>query len=287
VVTTAVEHPAVLDTARQLGGPARVIGVDSMGMLDMQSFRHSLEGAAVASVMFANNETGTLMPVKEAAAASGEAGVPFHTDAVQAVGKVPVDVEELGLDMLSLSAHKFHGPKGIGALYIRRGFSLPPLLTGGHQEKGMRAGTYNSAGIIGLGKAAELAARHLSEEKRVAGLLASLENGLKASCPGTMIMAEGSPRLPNTSTVIFRGIESEAVLTLLDMQGVYASSGSACSTGSKDPSHVLMAMGLDHNLANSAVRFSLSRFTTPEEIEYTIRALSGIVERLRAISPFV
>ncbi len=286
VVTTAVEHPAVLETAMQLGGPARIVGVDTSGKLDMKTFRASVEGASVASVMFANNETGTLMPVKEAASAAHAAGVPFHTDAVQAVGKIPVSVTELGVDMLSLSAHKFHGPKGVGALYMRRGIPLPPLLTGGHQEKGMRAGTYNAPGIIGLGKAAELALAHLQEEGVVAELLQRFESGVKAGCPGALIMAEESPRLPNTSTVIFRGIESEAVLTLLDLQGIYASSGSACSTGSKDPSHVLMAMGLDHNLANSAVRFSLSRFTTGEEIDFALNALAGIVMKLRAISPY-
>lgn len=286
VVTTAVEHPAVLETARHLGGPARVIGVGSSGILDMKAFRSSLDGASVASVMFANNETGTLMPIRDAAAAAHEAGVPFHTDAVQAVGKVPVNVEELGVDMLSLSAHKFHGPKGVGALYLRRGTPLPPMVTGGHQEKGMRAGTYNAAGIVGLGRAAELALAHLGDEGRVAALLASFEERVVANCPGAMVMAEGSPRLPNTSTMIFRGIESEAVLTLLDMQGVFASSGSACSTGSKDPSHVLMAMGLDHNLANSAVRFSLSRYTTSEELDYALKVLEGIVAKLRAISPY-
>ena len=286
VVTTAVEHPAILETARHLGGPARVIGVDSAGILDMKAFRSSLEGASVASVMFANNETGTLMPIREAAAAAHEAGVPFHTDAVQAVGKVPVNVEDLGVDMLSLSAHKFHGPKGVGALYLRRGTPLPPLVTGGHQEKGMRAGTYNAPGIIGLGTAAELAMARLGEEGRVAELLAGFEERVLLTCPGAFVMAEGSPRLPNTSTMIFRGIESEAVLTLLDMQGVYASSGSACSTGSKDPSHVLMAMGLDHNLANSAVRFSLSRYTTAEELDYAANVLEGIVAKLRAISPY-
>lgn len=286
VVTTAVEHPAVLETAMHLGGPARIVGVDSSGTLDMKTFRSSLDGASIASVMFANNETGTLMPVKAAAAFSHEAGVPFHTDAVQAMGKVLVNVEELGVDMLSLSAHKFHGPKGVGALYIRRGMALPPLVTGGHQEKGMRAGTYNAAGIVGLGKAAELAQAHLQEEGFVQNLLDRFESGVLSRCPGAMIMAKDSPRLPNTSTVIFRGIESEAVLTLLDIQGIYASSGSACSTGSKDPSHVLMAMGLDHNLANSAVRFSLSRFTTPEELDHAVNALAGIVEKLRAISPY-
>jgi cysteine desulfurase len=286
VVTTAVEHPAVLETARHLGGPARIIGVDSSGLLDMKAYVGALEGASVASVMFANNETGTLMPVKEAADAAHEAGVPFHTDAVQAVGKVPVDVEDLGVDLLSLSAHKFHGPKGVGALYLRRGLSLPPLITGGHQEKGMRAGTYNAAGIIGMGMAATLAMAHLKEEKAVSSLLYRFEKGVLNRCPGAMVMAESSPRLPNTSTVIFRGIESEAVLTLLDIRGIYASSGSACSTGSKDPSHVLMAMGLDHNLANSAVRFSLGRYNTMDEVDFTVDVLAGIVEKLRAISPY-
>ncbi len=286
VVTTAVEHPAVLETARHLGGPVRIIGVDSLGMPDMNAYRTALDGASVASVMFANNETGTLMPVREAAGAARGAGVPFHTDAVQAVGKVPVNVEDLGVDLLSLSAHKFYGPKGVGALYIRRGLPLPPLITGGHQEKGMRAGTYNAAGIIGMGRAAVLATERLAEEEAVGSMLARFERGVLERCPGAMIMAGSSPRLPNTSTVIFRGIESEAVLTLLDLRGIYASSGSACSTGGKNPSHVLMAMGLDHNLANSAVRFSLGRYNTVEEVDYALEALTGIVEKLRAISPY-
>lgn len=292
LVTSAVEHPAVLETARLLekaGHPLAVIPVNSNGEIDLEFLEDKVgQQTAVVSIMAANNETGVIMPLGKIAEIASEEGALFHTDAVQMVGKCPIDVHKLGIDMLSLSAHKLHGPKGVGAIYVKRGVELPPLITGGHQEKGMRSGTYNVPGIVGLGKAAELALTHLkdtvdSERK----LREWFEEEVLERCPGALIVAgDASSRLPGTVTVIFRGIESEAVLTLLDMQGVYASSGSACSTGSKDPSHVLYAMGIDQNLANSAVRFSLSRYTTEEEVQTAVEALETIVERLRRISPY-
>lgn len=292
IVTSAVEHPAILETARALekdGCPLSIAPVNENGEIDLQSLKGLIDQqTAVVSVMAANNETGVVMPLAEMAEMATEEGALFHTDAVQMVGKNPIDVHSAGIHMLSLSAHKLHGPKGAGAIYIRKGIHLPPLLTGGHQERGVRSGTYNVPGIVGLGKAAELALNHLSDTVvRERKLRESFEAGVKDRCPGAFIVAENaSERLPGTVTVIFRGIESEAVLTLLDMQGIYASSGSACSTGSKDPSHVLYAMGIDHNLANSAVRFSLSRYTTEGEIAGTVDALETIVERLRRISPY-
>lgn len=292
IVTSAVEHPAVLETARMLEKEGCTLGiapVNGNGEVVLEELEKLVDAqTAVVSIMAANNETGVIMPLKSIAEISADEGALFHTDAVQMAGKCPLDVHTAGIDLLSLSAHKIHGPKGVGALYVRRGIELPPLITGGHQERGMRSGTYNVPGIVGLGKAAELALTHLAdtvvEERR---LRESFEAGVKERCPGAFIVAdEASERLPGTVTVIFRGIESEAVLTLLDMQGIYASSGSACSTGSKDPSHVLYAMGIDHTLANSAVRFSLSRYTTGGEIDRTVEALESIVERLRRISPY-
>jgi cysteine desulfurase len=292
IVTSAVEHPAVLDTARALakeGYPLGIAEVYANGELNPDSLQELVSSeTAIVSIMAANNETGVVMPLRESAEVAHRSGALFHSDAVQMVGKVPIDVHSSGIDMLSLSAHKLHGPKGAGAIYIRKGIDLPPVLTGGHQERGFRSGTYNVPGIVGLGKAAELALTHLEDTAvRERTLRESFEKEVIENCPGSFIVAEeAAHRLPGTVTVIFRGIESEAVLTLLDMQGVYASSGSACSTGSKNSSHVLTAMGVDFNLCNSALRFSLSRYTTKEELDHTVKLLSSIVERLRKISPY-
>jgi len=292
IVTSAVEHPAVLETARALAGEGCALGiveVNGNGELDLESLKKLVnQQTAIVSIMAANNETGVIMPLKEAADIAHKAGAVFHTDAVQMVGKSPIDVRALDIDILSLSAHKLHGPKGVGAIYIKKGIELPPMLTGGHQEKGVRSGTYNVPGIVGLGQASELALTHLKDTVIKEGILReAFEKRVLESCPGSFIVSSAaSRRLPGTVTVIFRSIESEAVLTLLDMQGVYASSGSACSTGNKNSSHVLYAMGVDINLANSALRFSLSRYTTEEDIDRTVELLSKIVERLRRISPY-
>lgn len=293
IVTSPVEHPAVLETAKVLekenGCTLGIASVNENGELDLNSLKKLVDQqTAIVSVMAANNETGVIMPLSQIAGISRDEGALFHTDAVQMVGKSPIDVHAAGIDLLSLSAHKLHGPKGVGAIYIKRGIHLPPMITGGHQERGVRSGTYNVPGIAGLGKAAELALSHLADtvvtERK---LRESFESQVKTRCPGAFIVSENAAeRLPGTVTVIFRGIESEAVLTLLDMQGIYASSGSACSTGSKDPSHVLYAMGIDYTLANSALRFSLSRYTTEEEIARTVEVLEATVERLRRISPY-
>jgi cysteine desulfurase len=291
IVTSSVEHPAVLETAREMqreGYPLRVIGVTPEGLLDMESLGAGLDSSvAVVSIMAANNETGVLMPLGDIATAAHDVGAVLHTDAVQAIGKIPVDVEAQGIDLLSLSAHKFHGPKGTGALYIRRGLKLPPFMLGGHQERGKRAGTYNVAGIVGLGRAAELALQNLEvEQKVVRSRRDRLERGILETCPGAMVVSPSVPRLSNTATVLFRGVESEAILTLLDLQGISASSGSACSTGSKDPSHVLLAMNVDRNCANSAIRFSLSRYTAEAEIDFVLEVLPRVIARLRSISPY-
>ena len=291
IVTTQVEHPAVLETTKQLereGCTLRLAGVTGEGELDLDSLEKAMDDTvAVVSVMAANNETGVLMPVRECADLAHRYGALFHTDAVQAAGKTALDASGDGIDLMSISAHKIHGPKGIGALYVRSGIRLPAFIHGGHHEGGLRAGTYNVPGIVGLGEAAKLAAEELhAGNAGIAALRARLEEGILSSCPGATIAGARAPRLPNTTTALFSGVESEAILTLLDMRGISVSSGSACSTGSKDPSHVLKAMGVDRNLANSAVRFSLSRLNTASEIEYTLEVLADVITRLRRISPY-
>ena len=291
LVTSMIEHPAVLETAeciRSRGHPVGLSEVNHDGTLNMDSFISLItEQTGLVSIMMANNETGVIMPVEEIARIAHEKGTLFHTDAVQAAGKIPIDVRSSGIDMLSISAHKLHGPKGAGALFIREGIDLPPFMLGGHQENGMRAGTYNTAGIVGLGVAASLAAEHLLEEKGRAGLLLGrLEAGILEKCPGAIIVSAGARRLPNTATVLFRGVESEAVMTLLDIEGICVSSGSACSTGEETSSYVLAAMGIGADDANTALRFSLSRYTTGREIDYVLEALPPIINKLRKISPY-
>jgi len=290
-VTSDVEHPAVLETARYIESKGHPVGyseVNSNGSLNMSSFKNLLcEKTGLVSIMTANNETGVVLPVAETALMAHEVGALFHTDAVQAVGKIPVDVVSMGIDMLSLSAHKLHGPKGTGAIYVRKGIDIPPLILGGHQEHGLRAGTYNPAGIVGLGVAAELALAQLSlETDRTAQLREVLEKGILENCPGAIIAGAEAERLPNTATVMFRGVESEAVMTLLDIEGVCVSSGSACSTGDESASYVLSAMGIKAVDANTAIRFSLSRYTCEREIEYVLEVLPPIIEKLRKISPY-
>lgn len=292
VITTRVEHPAVLSPCRRLkehGVEVVELGVDGQGHLDLSEFRKNLQGRpAVVSVMWANNETGVIFPVEEIAAITRESGGVMHTDAVQTVGKIPVDCKRVPLDMLSLSGHKLHAPKGIGALYIRKGARFRPFLLGGHQENGRRGGTENVPYIVGLGVACELAARHMNDENtRVKALRDKLENGLLASCPDARVNGDRIRRLPNTSNISFQYIEGEAILYHLSDLGIAASSGSACTSGSLEPSHVIRAMGVPFTAAHGSTRFSLSRYNTDADIEHVLQNMPGIVDKLRKLSPFV
>jgi cysteine desulfurase len=292
IITSAVEHAAILSTAKYLKGNGVSVvelGVDSEGMIDTSVFESlSITPDTLVSLMWANNETGVIFPIAKIADEVKARGGFIHTDAVQAVGKVPVDVRKDMVDILALSGHKLHAPKGIGAIYIRRGTRLAPLLHGGHQEHGVRAGTENVPYIIGLGKACELAAKHIAEENTsVRKLRDKLENALLAKCTGAKLNGKVDTRLPNTTNISFEFIEGEAILLHLDESGIAASSGSACTTGSLEPSHVLRAMGIPYTFAHSSTRFSLSRFTTEAEIDKVVEVMPGIVEKLRKISPFV
>ena len=292
IITTRVEHPAVLGPCRYLGERGhRVheIGVDSAGQLDLVQLGEALrDGPAVVSVMWANNETGVIFPIPEIAAMVKAAGGVFHTDAVQAVGKLPIDVRKIPVDMLSLSGHKIHAPKGIGVLYVRKGTRLQPFMLGGHQEESRRAGTENVPYIVGLGRAAALAGASLGQEMTtVAALRDRLEAGFLATCPDSRVNGDRVNRLPNTLNISFEYIEGESILYMMSDVGIAASSGSACTSGSLEPSHVLRAMGVPFTAVHGSVRFSLSRFTTAEEIEYTLKNLPPIIAKLRAISPFV
>ncbi|MCJ2181932.1 cysteine desulfurase NifS [Novosphingobium sp. 1949] len=292
VITSAVEHPAVLSLVAHLEktGAAKVhiIPVDAKGRLDMEAYRKALgPRTAIVSIMWANNETGTIFPVEKLAEMAHEAGALFHTDAVQAVGKIPMDLKETGIDMLSLSGHKLHGPKGIGALYVRKGVRLRALIRGGHQERGRRAGTENAPGIIGLGMAAELAAEHMHEEQtRVAALRDRLEAGLLASISHSFTTGDPQTRLPNTANVAFEYIEGEAILLLMNREGIAASSGSACTSGSLEPSHVLRAMNVPYTAAHGAIRFSFSRENTEADVDRVLEVMPQIIARLREMSPF-
>jgi cysteine desulfurase len=291
LVTTKVEHPAVLNLANHLvkkGYHLSLLGVDEQGMIDLDELRASLrDDTAVVSIMYANNETGTIFPIREAAEIVKSRGILFHTDAVQAVGKIPLNVQELPIDFLVLSGHKLHAPKGVGALYVRRRTPFRPFLIGGHQERGRRGGTENAPAIIALGKACEMANEHLAEENtRVRALRDRLERGLLAAIPDTRLNGHPTERLPNTTSLAFKYVEGEAILLLLDQLGVCASSGSACTSGSLEPSHVLRAMGVPFTFAHGSIRFSLSRFNTEEEVDFVVREMPPIIDRLRAISPF-
>ncbi|MEI6971052.1 MAG: cysteine desulfurase NifS [bacterium] len=292
IITSRVEHLAVLSPCRRLreqGYEVVEIGVDSAGALNTDELRKALAaGPSVVSIMWANNETGVVFPVEKLAKMTKDAGGIFHTDAVQAVGKLRIDVRDVPVDMLSLSGHKLHAPKGIAALYVRKGTRLTPILPGGHQENGRRAGTENVPYIVGLGKACELAAWNIKAEmERVAAMRDKLEHGLLTSCPDTMINGDPARRLPNTTNISFQYIEGEAILYHLSDIGIAASSGSACTSGSLEPSHVIRAMGVPFTAAHGSIRFSLSRYNTMEEIDYVIEHMPAIVKRLRALSPFV
>ena len=291
IVTTAVEHPAILALCKHLtdarGVKVHLVPVDGLGRLDVDAYRAALgPRTAIASVMWANNETGTIFPVQQLAALARSAGALFHTDAVQAAGKVPVDVRAAGVDMLSLSGHKLHGPKGTGALFVRKGIRLGPMMRGGRQERARRAGTENIPGIVGLGKAAQLAKAGLEEQEvRVRRLRDRLERALLDGMDGSRLAGDPEHRLPNTTNIAFEYLESEAILTQLNRVGIAASSGSACASGSLEPSHVLRAMKVPHTAAHGAVRFSLSRYTDEADVDRVLGVLPGILAKLREQSP--
>ncbi len=291
VVVSAVEHPAVLTLCRHLesdrGVKVRIIPVDGRGRLDVDAFQAVLSArTAIVSLMWANNETGVIFPVAELAEMTRTVGALFHTDAVQAVGRLPVDLKETGIDMLSLSAHKLHGPKGVGALYVRRGTPFAPSILGGRQERARRAGTENVPGIVGLGKAAECAMDTVSAEgPRIARLRDRLEQGLQQRIDGTHVNGDTTARLPNTCNIAFEGVESDALVALLDRAGIACSSGSACTSGSTEPSHVLKAMAVPPQFLRGAVRFSLSRDTGEADIARVLAVMPEIVGRLRKPMP--
>ena len=291
VITTTVEHPAVLNQCEWLekdGYIVHKLRVDKKGRVDLDEYKSLLhERVAVVSVMWANNETGTLFPVLEMAELAAAKGIMFHTDAVQAVGKIPINLKNSKIDMLSLSGHKLHAPKGIGVLYLRRGCRFRPLLRGGHQERGRRAGTENSASIVGLGKACELAMQHMEEENtRVKGLRDKLEAGILSQVSHCFATGDTHYRLPNTSNIAFEYIEGEAILLLMNKLGIAGSSGSACTSGSLEPSHVMRAMGIPYTAAHGTIRFSLSRFNTEAEIDRVIAGVPPIIAQLRKLSPY-
>jgi cysteine desulfurase len=290
VITSMVEHPAVLALCEFLekrrGVKVHRLPVDTSGRLDIDAYRQALNPkTAIISLMWANNETGTIFPVARLAAMAHEAGALFHTDAVQAAGKVPINLKDTAIDMASLSAHKFHGPKGIGALYVRKGVRFVPLVRGGRQERGRRAGTENAPGIVGFGKAAELAVASLDEVARASALRDRLQDGLLALIDSATVIGDAENRLPNTLNVAFEHLESEAILLLLDRQDIAASSGSACAAGSMEPSHVLRAMKVPYTSAHGAIRFSFSRDNTAEDVDRVLAAMPPIIEKLRTLPP--
>ncbi|HOD75062.1 MAG TPA: cysteine desulfurase NifS [Syntrophorhabdaceae bacterium] len=291
IVTSRVEHPAIkvlCEHLAQKGYRVTMVGVDSDGRLDMDEYEASLTpDTAIASIMWANNETGVIFPVEEAARLARDRGIVFHTDAVQIVGKIPIDMKGNAVDMLSLSGHKLHAPKGIGVLYVRKGTKFSPFLIGGHQEKGRRGGTENVAGIVGLGKACELAAASMEKENTyVRALRDRLENSLLAAIPQSRVNGVRDERLPNTTNISFEFVEGESILLLMDQHGICASSGSACTSGSLQPSHVLRAMGVPYTMAHGSIRFSLSVYNTEEDIDLVIRELPPIIDKLRVLSPY-
>jgi cysteine desulfurase len=292
IVTSRVEHPAIknlFETLSKKGYRTTFVPVDREGRLDLEFLYDSLtDDTAVVSLMWANNETGVIFPIEEISRRVKERGIVFHTDAVQAVGKIPIDVGSGGIDMLSLSGHKIHAPKGIGVLYIRKGTKFSPFMIGGHQEKGRRGGTENTAAIIGLGQAADLAKQHLDSGayRCVDELRDRLENEILARVPHTLVNGDRIHRLPNTTSVAFEYVEGEAILLMLNEHGICASSGSACTSGSLEPSHVLRAMGVPFTAAHGSIRFSLSRYSTGPEIDLVLEKLPPVIARLRELSPF-
>ncbi|MBI5887539.1 MAG: cysteine desulfurase NifS [Deltaproteobacteria bacterium] len=290
IITSKVEHPAVINTCKQLakeGFETTYLGVDSNGLVDIDELKKAVTPKTILiTVMYANNETGVVSPINEIGAFAKERGVTFHTDAVQAVGKVPIDLQKLNVDLLSLSGHKLYGPKGIAALFVKRGVRLVPLVTGGHQERNRRGGTENVPGIVGLGKAAEIALKDMEKETaHLTALRQRLERGMAEKVPHITINGHPEKRLPNTANISFEFVEGESLLLNLDMKGIAASSGSACTSGSLEPSHVLVAMGIPVELTHGSVRFSLGRANTADDVDYLLEVMPPIVEKMRSMSP--
>lgn len=291
IITTRVEHPAIKNICEYLskhGYRVTFLSVDRQGNIDIDHLKRNLStDTAIVSIMWANNETGVIFPIEDIAGMVRNSGSVFHTDAVQAVGKIPIDVDRVAVDMLSLSGHKLHAPKGVAALYIRKGTKFSPLLIGGHQERGRRGGTENVASIVGMGKACELAATHIKEEKeRVRRLRDKLENGILLRIPNAMVNGTRERRLPNTTSISFEYVEGESILLMMNEFGICASSGSACTSGSLEPSHVLRAMGVPFTAAHGSIRFSLSVYNTEAEIDFIIEKLPPIIQQLRSLSPY-
>lgn len=290
IVTSAIEHPCVLEASRRLesqfGFEVIYLPVDDAGIVDMESYKKALEKKPLlVSIMTANNEIGTIQDIKTLCSMAHEVGALFHTDAVQAVGKIPVDFKDWDVDYATLSAHKIYGPKGVGALYIKERAPIEPLIRGGHQEHGLRAGTYNGPAIAAFGYAAELAGKELAEYAEFTGKLRQqLKDGLLKAVPGIRINGHETKVLPNTLNVSFPGAEGEAILLYLDLLGVAASTGSACASASLDPSHVLMATGLGPELAHGSIRFSFGKYNTPEEVNFVLENFPPVIERLRKMS---
>ena len=291
IITSSVEHPAVLNLVKKLerdGYGASYLKVDADGNLDISELERAITSqTAIVSIMWANNETGVIFPIKKIAEICSERGVPLHVDAVQALGKLPINMAETPVTYLSVSGHKVHAPKGVGALYVRKGTPFHPLLIGGHQEKGRRGGTENVASIVAFGRACELAMDDMKSEIRRMELLRDrLETGLLSSIKKSFVHGNTKSRLPNTTNIGFEGIEGEAILLMMNEHGICASSGSACTSGSLDPSHVMIAMGIPFTRAHGSIRFSLSRYNSDGEIDFILEKLPSIIERLRALSPF-
>ncbi|MFA6176271.1 MAG: cysteine desulfurase NifS [Phycisphaerae bacterium] len=292
IVTTRVEHPAVLATCRELqaaGFSLVELGVDKYGQINLDELAAEVdEHTAIVSIMYANNETGVIFPIDKIAEIVKSKGAIFHTDAVQAVGKIPLNLDKSNIDLLSLSGHKLHAPKGIGAMYIKKGTRILPFIIGGHQEKNRRAGTENVPAIAGLGKASQIAAKEIANENtKVKKLRDKLETAILKTCKDAMLNGDKINRLPNTTNISFEFIEGEAILLLLNQFGICASSGSACTSGSLEPSHVMRAMGVPFTAAHGSIRFSLSRYNTEAEVDFVAEKLPAIVNRLRELSPFV
>jgi len=290
LITTNVEHPAVLNLCKELqkeGYDVTFLAVDGEGRLDLEEFGKSIrDDTAIVSIMWANNETGVIFPIEEIAAECQKRNVLLHVDAVQAVGKISIDLKKTPITYLALSGHKLHAPKGVGALYVRRGTKFHPWLVGGHQEHGRRGGTENVASIVGLGVACELARKNIEDERtRVAAMRDKLEKGILESIPRSFVNGNRKMRLPNTTNISFEAIEGEAILLLMNEFGICASSGSACTSGSLLPSHVLVAMGIPFTRAHGSIRFSLSCYNTDEEITFILEKMPSIVSRLRSLSP--